>query len=1211
MTTPSQQISNPVSDQVYPDSNMIKTSSNSNLYEENAIPYLSDQTTENQMIEDPEKGFNSSAKPQTSNQSQNKTPRFNTSQLSRNSNLASQQAAKNVILVEQTQEYRSLATSTTASFKNNTPNLEDLLADYPNLQKMGQLFTAYINSLISDEYEVQITPKGISVIDKTVRFLISNAMSMVRNTNFLEQNLNQNADALDISSQIENLDPAELKSRLSEALYQIQELTEKDRDYQKQSTQLQTDMDDLYRQSFKLKEKHNQYKRISEDKLTEYQTKITLLMDKIQKVKDDLNLSKEENSNLNDQYEKMLNDFDEVSKENVKYKKELSAKKKLLISTQQDLKQQAHQIEELQIDKKRLMLELESAKNPTVRAININNLGDDLTETGNPGNQTTIYQDMEQVEQLSRQIRELSQSNNELKRICDEKEQQLSDLILEKRESEEDAEQQIQLIKEEMDSKLQAAKEEIEILNQQKSELEIENQRKQECISQGEDRINQNEELIKKIKKENEENAQNLQKDKEIIQKLRSHLVALGRFTEQLIENDSADPEILNSSSSIFDDNELRQSVKKKIIEFSNFAHSLLNKETDTIELYDRILGNLDEEKNNQLDALISDTIIKGESNLFTILIILVSLIDKASRYFDEEKEQLIGAYKALPFKREAYRPGDITDYIESLKEPFKDLRKLLKKEFGLIDPNATDSDLITSFMENYDKMKVDFSKVAETVRYKGGMGRMPDAIIREIGNLREYNENLKNASENALKSATDKYEEQIRNIRSELEVTSTKDKSTQNLHEIIQDKNEKISKLKDQLTEANDSRNEAEKKCQAAEAWKQEMLLNVDVIKSQRKRITNLLEQRQAAYKKRLAEIEERNEKKRKEELDREKKMHDIETEKLKEQIIKKKKKIQDLKKEIKKNSEISENLIDHQRKEMQALLEQNERITKKLNKLKAQTAQSENPSMNQSLNQSGIQTSNQTERGILSTSNVTTPISNQVTPIAHSNDNSPRYTLNASNNNLNNSLLNSPRSPYGGTKATTISTRSTSPSRIVASNAVNDFVQEVGKLLVPYCGERTRWTKPRLFMMITDIVQKVTGVKPVGASSTTRRGIDSKDEEGEWQKWAASIIASSKSNLTPAEMRLMIKDMITGSTSRLRLMEKLQSLRFQKKILLTRNLPKRQYPLVCNAKTLANIVNVSILLLKSTKKNNRQASASQRNGPTTNGGLRTTNPK
>ena len=118
--------------------------------------------------------------------------------------------------------------------------------------------------------------------------------------------------------------------------------------------------------------------------------------------------------------------------------------------------------------------------------------------------------------------------------------------------------------------------------------------------------------------------------------------------------------------------------------------------------------------------------------------------------------------------------------------------------------------------MSSYDEMKDNFSRVADSVGYKGGLGRMPDAIISEIDNLREYNENLKNAyaSENALKSATDKYEEQIRNIKSELEVSSNKDKSTQNLHEIIQEKSDKISKLKDQLTEANESRNEAEKKC-------------------------------------------------------------------------------------------------------------------------------------------------------------------------------------------------------------------------------------------------------------------------------------------------------------------------------------------------------------------------------------------------------------
>lgn len=1201
----------PVSDQVYSDMNMDKVSNNSNIYEENVLPSFSDQTTDNQYLQDLEKGYNSSnqqaSTPQTSNQAQNNLSRYNLAQLPKNSNTSPQPDDSQIIYVDQTQEYRSLATSISASFKNNTPSLENLLSDYPNLQKMAEIFTSFINSLISDECEIQMTPKGVSVIDKTVRFLVSNAMSMVRNTNFMQQNLNQDPDSIDILSQIDNLDTGELKSRLSEALYQIQELNEKERDYQKQSTQLQTDMDDLYRQSYKLKEKHNQYKRISEDKLTECQTKITLLMDKLQKVQDDFNLCKEEKNNLNDQYDKIMKDFDEVSKENTKYKKDLSSKKKLLISAQQDLKQQAHQIEELQIDKKRLMLELESLKNPAARDIDINNFGENMTETGNfLGGQTSMYPDNEQIDQLRRELFELTQENNELKRLCDEKEQQLSDLVLQKQETQEDHEQQIQIIRDDMESQIQNAKEEIEVLHQRNTELEEENQRKQEYIDQKESLINQNEEDLEKMKKENQESAQTIQKDKEIIQKLRSHLDALGRFTEQLIDKDSTDPEILNTSSSIFDDNELRQSVKKKIIEFHDFAHSLLNEDMDSVELYDRILGNLDEEKNDQLDALISNTIIKGENTLFTILIILVSLIDKARKYFDEEKEQLIGAYKSLPFKREAYRPVDITEYIESLKYPIKEVRKLLKTDFGRIEPNATDADLIDSFINDYKQLKSEFSRVGDTIKYKGGIGRMPDAIVREIENLREANETLKYTSENALKSATNQYEEQIRNIRSELEVTSTKDKSSINLHEIIQDKNEKINKLKDQLTEANEGRNEAEKKYQAAEAWKQEMLLNVEVIKSQRKRIANLLEQRQASYKKRLAEVEERNEKKRKEELDREKKMHEIETEKLKEQIIKKKKKIQDLKKELKKTTETTDNLLDHQRKEMQALIEQNERFTKKLNKLKLQ--QADNQSLSQSLNQSANQASNPTDRGVPTTSNVTTPISNQTTPIVPSNgETSPRYT---NNNNINNSILSSPRSPYGGTKMTTISTRSTSPSRVVANNAVNDFVQEVGKLLVPYCGERSRWTKPRLFMMITEIVQKVTGVKPIGGTTTTRRGIEAKDDENEWIKWATSLIASSRSNLTPAEMRLMIKDMVTGSASRLRLMEKLQSLRFQKKVLLTRNLPKRQYPLICNAKTLANIVNVSIVLLKSTKRN-RTPSSSQRNISGTNGNVRTVNPK
>ena len=164
---------------------------------------------------------------------------------------------------------------------------------------------------------------------------------------------------------------------------------------------------------------------------------------------------------------------------------------------------------------------------------------------------------------------------------------------------------------------------------------------------------------------------------------------------------------------------------------------------------------------------------------------------------------------------------------------------------------------------------------------------------------------------------------------------------------------------------------------------------------------------------------------------------------------------------------------------------------------------------------------------------------------------------------------MFSSTRTPSSISTPISSAQRSGSPTR----QAMQELLQEIGKVLQPYCGVKSRWTKPRIIATINEVVQKVTGSKSIDADS-------------EWQKWAASLIVSSKSNLTSAEMRIMIKDMVAGSTSRLKLMEKLQSLRYQKKILLTKTLPNRTYPIVCNAKILSCVVLFTKGLQKNVKK-------------------------
>ena len=1053
--------------------------------------------------------------------------------------------------IDQTQEFKSLSTNLKATFKQSTPVLVDLLNDFPHLQKVAELFISFL-SIIGTE-KVQMTKSGVNLIDRTVRLLLSSSISMSKSAALTEQNLGNLRNSVEIRANIDTDDPEELKIRLEEALFQVEELSKKDAEHQKESAGLTQEIDELYRDSYKLQEKYCQTKRAYEDKLHQLYIENGQLKDELKEIKEHLKLQTEAHNNLKNQYEKALEEIEAEHKQNNSLKQSNSEKKKSIYDMKLEIETAQHINKELRLEQKRLLTELEAAK-------------------GDP----VVLPSPVKRDALAEENVELKKKLRELTSIKEDRERQLSELLNEKQEENDKSEFEIQRLRTEMESHIDEANDKIEILTQKNADLIEEKEMIEDQLNERNDQLQKSEQDLeelshrlsdlRKVFDDNEitpeeipelvAKAKKNPQYQETIQKLRSSLDALGRLAEKLVGGEKIDAELLNQNEPLFEDEELRQQVLDKIKGFRSFVKQISDKDVDTVLLYDSIFG-----FTGNIEALIDNTIIKGENNIYTALIILVSLLNKAQNFITEQNDQLAEAYKELPYKQDGYTPKDLTEYVKSLKVPINKMKKLIKKEFDLYDSSATVADIFEYFLDNVESLINDFrSEVAPAIGFKRRISALPEAVKNEIESLNESIENTKVNSESALKSTVQQYEKTIQKIRSEMDEVKSKDRITASLREIIQKKDEAIKKIREELNEANDSRLETESAFNAFHAQKEEVEQNANVIKKQRDRLQQVLEQRQRTFNERMEKYKERTAQELQDEIDRVRNAQKKEMDRINEKIESKKQKIRTLKSRLEKNNKTKEDIIAHQRAEMTKLVEQNSKLIKKLSKAKQALDTSKTLSPLQSTTSVQNTISNTANASPTPTSNIN-PNPNTFTPISLNTSTTTTPTRTT--------MFSSTRTPSSISTPISSAQRSGSPTR----QAMQELLQEIGKVLQPYCGVKSRWTKPRIIATINEVVQKVTGSKSIDADS-------------EWQKWAASLIVSSKSNLTSAEMRIMIKDMVAGSTSRLKLMEKLQSLRYQKKILLTKTLPNRTYPIVCNAKILSCVVLFTKGLQKNVKK-------------------------
>lgn len=1105
------------------------------------------------------------------------------------------------VLVDNIPEYKTLATIMKTCFKTSMPAIPEIVGDYLNIKKVAETFSDYLDAINQDN--VQMSTNGIVVIDKSVRYLLSKAIETVRLSSNYQATIEKARYSPSVQNKINTDDIEELRIRLAESLTFIEDLQDQNKENQKDQANLASEVEKIYHDGSKLKERFLNNKRAYEDQLSNAQAQYQTLEDKYRDATEKLLLNQSQLHSQNVQLATYAGDLDQLTEENEKLKKKLTVSKNLISKSRQALEQSKHQIAEDKINMKRLLNELEAAKSINVQPT-----------------PTTLEKMSSENANLKKQIQELNDKNEKL-------ENQIMDITRENEFGSTIYEVKLDETSPKRNRKYDGVLDENELLRQELQEWKDKYQDSQDIIKQQEDKnkeadenLKQSLEAIERYQKVFDDNhitpddlpqildlAGEHESLIQAVQRLRSSLDALCRFTTKLIEDDTADPKLITDRNSpILTDENLRNEVVTRIDELQNYCRQLSQDDYDTVVLYDAIFG-----FTQNVQALIDNTVLKRENNIYSGLIILVSILSKSQKYLSQINSDLTSVFKLLPFKKDPYTILDVTEYIMRLQPSLKRVKNVLKKEFREIDASADIAEQLSKFMDYVEdlinQMNTD---VRSTINSKKSISQLPGAVIDEIDKLRAQNDEILALNDTEIKDMTSKYNARVAELEKELEVIKNRESVTVRFQDILQRKDDEIKKQKEEISELQTKLFELENENDALKTKSDEMEQNATIYKNQRDRLQNINDQRSKSYDKTIKELTDDINRKIDFEVNSKKKRYEIEIEELKKKLKERNDELTAAQKTIKDSSESFEALVHHQRSEMSALVEQNSRLSKKLAKYKTlvknhqaneeskqlqanvdailndnqQNNQQNNQQSNQQENQPENQENSKINDNIAENSSIVNQASN-IGPITKKSVKTPppnagnlsllsSRSFNANNNNNNVSLnakqMQQMHLMQEQMKAQMKEIQQSASTR--ASDAVKDLLNDIAQILTPYSGVKPNWTRSRVMSTIRELVSKTTG--------------QTSPSEDEWKKWAAGILVSPNSNMSPDEMRTMIKEMVSSkdnNPSRLKLMEKLKSLREQKKFLLLRaNLPKKTDPLVVNMKILLGVVNMARRLNK-----------------------------
>ena len=865
----------------------------------------------------------------------------------RSSSVISKQPA----LVDSLPQYKALSTIISSSFtgKGQIPQLTEMMKEHTNVHKVAEIFSEFITAVSTER--VLMTQMGAQLIDQAVRYLISTSLRETNNLNMYTKNKSNMLTALALQNQVKNSDLEDLRVKLIEALTYIEDVQTQNRENQKDQARLAQEIETLFRDGTRLKERFLENKRVYEDQLSSAQAANQVLEDRWRDAADAYNLSQTKIGMMNKQILQLNFEVDNLNQEVKELKTKLANQKKLMRKSKTALEQSKHQIEEGKIRIQDLKNEIKVLKFDTAaKMINPEDLKNASQAEIVAAENYKLQQDNKELkDQISRyeiQINKMMQDNDSLSAEIDQRASQESKDLSKKLQTAQDKNNTLQQTINDLNEKYNTTQDEQQKLHDRIQETEKQLKETKETLDNYQNVLSENKITLDDIPKIMKLPAENTQQNA-VIQQLRSSLDALCRFTKKLIEDDTADPKILDQNSPLFQDDELREQIVSQIEDMREYVLTVSQDDLDTVILYDAIFG-----YGSNIQALIDSTILKRENNIYSGLIILVSILNKSQKYISKINSDLESVYKIIPGKGNSRSPSEVADYFGTIQEPLKRIRTLLKKEFGKMESSPRAGELLNSFIEVVDDLIHDLNnKVKPVINYRKSILQLPDAINEEVERLRQTMEQRTQEFENELRDTEDKYEERLTKLEGELQKNRNREDITARFQEIIQRKDEEIRKTKQELSEIQDKHLQAESENSSLQTRAIETELNHKVVSNQRNRLQKLLDQRKEHYEQLINELTETSKKERDAEVARLTKKFDVEKSSINMKIEEKSKKIKDLQSKINDQKDSFEAIIRHQRSEMKALVDQNARLTKKINKLKAMIKNNENSLINTTL--------------------------------------------------------------------------------------------------------------------------------------------------------------------------------------------------------------------------------------------------------------------
>ncbi|OHT08101.1 hypothetical protein TRFO_23565 [Tritrichomonas foetus] len=664
-------------------------------------------------------------------------------------------------------------------YPDDPPTLESTFSSYPHLKKIADLTISLLNT--AEDHPLQ--PEEIGLIVRSIAALCSSTSDISLSEIQTERVVHKRR----LVSDVDLDDPEQLQNRISELLELNEVLAFERKGHQQHVDALQDEIAELKEEYDKLKKNFLELKRTREDDVSNLTFRYEELDDQYQSVLTELKLASSKGQNLSVLIDDAVKESDEKEDNIQELQKKTYEQKVLLKKAKSLLKYLEHRVSEDQILIKRLKGQHRSklSKSPKAQeAINENKelkeeneiLREKLVElaASSQDNFTTIVELKQENQTL---MQELNKSNNE----NTEKENEIQKLqeLLQNQNSNNQADKNNKTSRASSVSSKTSRNSKNTSKPSNNANTTIGNKRFVETLGTGDNasissafdsvfnsvssdkRSNYDHEIMKsdnyqssnelhevkrslrilsKLFTDNDIRPSDLPKlhkklseQEVLLDKFRSTIDGLARFTQKLLSEDNASLNLLSNSSPILKDESLKKDVLAQIESARNVAYQALNGEINEIMLFDTIF-----ESDERIEEMLKQNIDKGADHEFAALLILLYVINKLVKINKADRKFLESIYKYLPFQIDHPNTAeDAAKYIDEIHKTIKDLKNFHNSEIGVMKPETTTSEFLDKLNQNIHDLT---GHLKEAVDFNGKLFELPDYLTHFISVEEENN---------------------------------------------------------------------------------------------------------------------------------------------------------------------------------------------------------------------------------------------------------------------------------------------------------------------------------------------------------------------------------------------------------------------------------------------------------------------------------------